>query len=293
MIPFVRLSAAGNDFLLLDGRYGLPRCAAKLARELCPRRTALGADGLLVVDGGTPWEVAHYEPSGERTFCLNGVRAAAAWLVAAGINETGQELVVRAEGQDLEVQVDCSDVVLEVAVAVPRPLDLEQRSVTLPEGLVVHGVFVDVGNPQFVVLLEVGAQLDDPHLMRRGRALRWSHEAFPDGSNVNFVALDDAEHRPEEEWRIRTYERGVEDETLSCGSGVLASACALASVPSLVLASSGGSNLPDQRSLTLRFRTKGGDLQRVTFPDGPASPRVWASGPVQLLAKGELWGRAQ
>lgn len=290
MLSYVRLSAAGNDFLLLDGRLGLPKAPEDLARELCPRRLALGADGLLVVDRGEPWRVRHYEPNGEQTFCLNGVRGAAAWLVAAGHSHTGRELLIQCEDMDMEVHVDCSEMVLEVAVSLPRPLRLEQRSVTLPEGVVVHGVSVDVGNPQFVVLLGDAAQLDDPNLMRRARSLRWNQASFPEGTNVNFVALDDlAQPKAEDEWLIRTYERGVEDETLSCGSGILAAACALASVPSLVLA---GPNGPEtSAAVSLPFRTWGGDLQRVTFPQGAESTRVWASGPVRLLCSGDLWGR--
>ena len=278
MLPFVKLTAAGNDFILVDARDPLPASPAELARRLCPRQVALGADGLLVIDEGP--EVSHYEPDGSRTFCLNGVRAAAAWWVASGQSERGRELSMLCEEELCEVHVDCSQLEFEVSVGVPRPLDLEVRSVTLPQGVMVHGVFVDVGNPQFVVVLETSEQLDDPHLMQRGRAIRWA-TAFPEGTNVAFVAPQGGN-----EWRVRSYERGVEGETLSCGTGVLAAACALVETPSLVLVGGQGAS---RDPLTLRFEVESGETQRVCFPEGPESPQLWATGPVRILARGELW----
>lgn len=278
---FVKLSASGNDFVLIDGRHGLPRPAAELAERFCPRQLSVGADGLLVLEADD--QVAHYEPDGSRTFCLNGVRAAASWLVASGQSEGGRELILRCEDQELEVHVDCSQLEFEVSVALPRPLDVDARSVTLPQGVVVHGIAVDVGNPQFVVLLDHADQLDDPRLMERARALRWA-TAFPDGTNVAFVGS-----RGGSDYRVRSYERGVEDETLSCGTGIVAAACALVEAPALVMASvppgQGGPSEP----LTLRFHTESGDVQRVCFPDGRSSPRVWSTGPVRILYQAELW----
>ncbi|MGE0707442.1 MAG: diaminopimelate epimerase [Planctomycetota bacterium] len=285
MLPFVKLTAAGNDFILVDARDGLPCSPAELARRLCPRQVSLGADGLLVLEppSDAELEVSHYEPDGGRTFCLNGVRAAAAWWVASGQSERGREVVVASEGEELEVHVDASQLELEVSACLPRPLDIEPRSVTLPQGVLVHGTFVDVGNPQFVVVLETTEQLDDPHLMQRARAIRWA-TAFADGTNVAFVAP-----RGGSEWRIRSYERGVEGETLSCGTGVLAAACALVEATSLVMVGSRPA-ASEGDPLTFRFEVESGDTQRVCFPEGPASPRVWATGPVRILARGELWG---
>lgn len=280
MSRFVKLSASGNDFVLVDGRQGLPCPASELAERVCPRQTSIGADGLLVVRDDN--EVSHYEPDGSETFCLNGLRAAAAWIVASGQSEHGRELIMRSADQEAEVHVDCSSLEFEVSVALPRPLDVAIQSVSLPQGVLVHGVFVDVGNPQFVVMLETGEQLDDPHLMQRARALRWS-TAFHEGSNVAFVAPCGGD-----EYRIRSYERGVEGETLSCGTGIVAAACALVEAPSLVLANTpGGPDVTDP--LTLRFHTESGEVQRVCFPDGKGSPRVWSTGPVRILYTGSLW----
>lgn len=282
MTRFVKLTASGNDFVLVDGRKGLPRPAAELAELLCPRQTSVGADGLLVLEEDEL--VSHYEPDGSQTFCLNGLRAAASWLVASGQCESGREMVLRCMDQELEIHVDCSQLEFEVSVAVPRPTEVDMRSVNLPQGVLVHGIAVDVGNPQFVVLLETAEQLDDPHLMQRARALRWS-TSFPEGSNVAFVGP-----RSGSEYRIRSYERGVEGETLSCGTGIVAAACALVEAPSLVMASVPPGCASPSEPLTLRFHTESGDVQRVCFPDGRTSPRVWSTGPVRILYQGELWG---
>jgi diaminopimelate epimerase len=279
VLPFVKLTAAGNDFVLVDAR-DLPVTPAELARRVCPRQVSLGADGLLVLDEGP--RLRHYEPDGSRSFCLNGARAAAAWWVASGQSESGREVSLECEDEVLEIHVDCSQLELEVSARVPRPNQLDARSVSLPQGVLVHGVFVDVGNPQFVVLLETSEQLDDPHLMQRARAIRWA-TAFPDGTNVAFVAP-----LAGNEWRIRSYERGVEGETLSCGTGVLAAACALVHSPTHVLVGAGGSS--ESTPINLRFEVESGETQRVCFPDGAGSPHLWATGPVRVLARGELWG---
>lgn len=281
MSRFVKLSASGNDFVLVDGRKGLPCTPSELAGRVCPRQTSIGADGLLVVQEDNV--IAHYEPDGSQTFCLNGLRAAAAWIVASGQSEHGRELILRSGDQEAEVHVDCSQLEFEVSVALPRPLDVGVKSVSLPQGVLVHGVFVDVGNPQFVVMLETSEQLDDPHLMQRARALRWS-TAFYEGSNVAFVAP-----RGGNEYRIRSYERGVEGETLSCGTGILAAACALVEAPTLVMANEVAGSPDETDPLTLRFHTESGEIQRVCFPDGKDSPRVWSTGPVRILYTGSLW----
>lgn len=280
MSRFVKLSASGNDFVLVDGREGLPCPASELAERVCPRQTSIGADGLIVVE--EDGVVGHYEPDGSQTFCLNGLRAAAAWIVASGQSTHGRELFLTSGDQELEIHVDCSQLEFEVSVALPRPLDVAVRSVSLPQGVLVHGVYVDVGNPQFVVMLETSEQLDDPHLMQRARALRWS-TAFPEGSNVAFVAP-----RGGSEYRIRSYERGVEGETLSCGTGIVAAACALVEAPSHVMAAVQESPAATD-PLTLRFHTESGEVQRVCFPDGRGSPRVWSTGPVRILYTGALW----
>ncbi len=288
MLSFVKLTAAGNDFLLLDGREGLPERPDHLARSLCARRLSLGADGLIVVEttGCLPsLGVTHFEPDGARTFCLNAVRGAAAWLVATGQHPVDDPIVLRTDAGDLDVLPRDG----QVDVALPTPRVLERRSVVLGDDLLVLGCFVDVGNPQFVVVLDSLTELESPLLLDRARAIRWNEEEFPGGTNVNFVVQDG------DAWHIRTYERGVEDETLSCGSGVLAAACALVGCPypevlEPAATTSGRASRPEMPApLELRFRTRSGEDHVVAFPEGSQSLRIWARGPVDIVAGGQLW----
>jgi diaminopimelate epimerase len=289
MLSFAKLTAAGNDFILIDARAGLPEPPEDLARRLCTRRLSVGADGLLIVEttGGLP-EIAitHFEPDGSRTFCLNGARGAASWLVATGQHAAGEPIVLRTDFGDLDMVPD----EFEVEVVLPPPRCVERRSVTLEGGMTVLGCYVDVGNPQFVVVLDSLMDLESPTLMECARAIRWQTDEFPDGTNVCFVAQDG------DVWQLRTYERGVEDETLSCGTGAVAAACALveAPYPEAVLASAShgrphGTGASTPEPMTLVLRTRIGDAQRVTFPHGPGSPRVISRGPVRMTAGGQLW----
>ena len=296
MLSFTKLNVAGNDFVLLDGRTRLRGEPAALARAFCPRRVALGADGLLLVEQlrgpGPGWGIRHYEPDGERTFCLNGVRAGAAWLASAGLAQADEELLVCTDRGDLPVRAvpEPNDrTAFRVEVSLPAPERVESMCLELADGLCVLGTFVDVGNPQFVVVLDDVAALEDPHLMIRARSIR-HHRAFAAGTNVCFVAVDG------DGWRVRTFERGVEDETLSCGTGTVAAAAALTNDAAPLLApvaASGAFPLfePPARGAarSFTFRPRGGGEQRVVLPDGSSSARVRSVGPVRLVGWGELW----
>src|SRR5690606_5263147 len=105
----------------------------ELARELCPRRLAVGADGLLVVapTGEAGYELSHYEPDGNRTFCLNGCRAAAAWLVGSGVAPADAKLRLRSEGVELVARAQGASDRWDVAALVPSPERLEPCQVAL------------------------------------------------------------------------------------------------------------------------------------------------------------------
>lgn len=243
-LPFAKLDASGNDFVLVDGRGGLPADAADLARDLCRRRRSVGADGLVVVEAG--WAVAHFEPDGARTFCLNALRGVLAWAAEAGIRADR----LRSDAGTHDARAAGAD---RFAVSLPAPRATRRVAI---DGL--EATFVDVGNPQLVVELPALADLEAPDLMDRGRALRWRTDLFPGGTNVDFAVRDGAG------LRVRTFERGVEDETLSCGSGIVASAWALAG-PGRV-----------------EVLTRGGEVQAVTIePD-----RVWSEGAARVVARG-------
>jgi diaminopimelate epimerase len=262
--PFVKLSACGNDFVLVEASRRT-RDPKALARRLCQRRRSLGADGLLVVSPVDPgWAVLHYEPDGERTFCLNALRAVAVWAVEQGSWEAG----------DLRLETDVGRVDVRPGdpphVPLPPPRKQQALSVSLG-GETVEGWWLDVGNPQ-LVLPRSRSQLGDPQLMDHARALRWRLDLFPAGTNVTFVAPSD------QGFEVRTFERGVEDETLACGTGVVAAACAMASAGEW----SGVGPTP--------FMTRSGEPQHVELERDDAGDllRVWTAAPAEIVAWGEL-----
>jgi diaminopimelate epimerase len=238
MIPheFFKMSAAGNDFILFDNRaLQLPADRFKpLARHACTRALSVGADGVILLEASVKADVRarFLNPDGEPTFCGNGARCAArlaylqGWAPARMVVETDRGLH-RAE-------VSGSTVTFEM----PDPHGFERIEVTAL-GRSWRGAFVDTGVPHFVA---IEAGLPTGPIDAAGAALR-SHPRFgPAGANVNFVAP-----RAEGGFAIRTFERGVEAETLACGTGAVAAALAIAAEghirPPIVLRTRSGADV--------------------------------------------------
>lgn len=234
MTRFFKVSGSGNDFLALAEPSETP--TADQIRSWCHRGVSLGADGLFVIrrEKGQPnaVEMDYYNSDGRPAdLCLNGTRCAAQLAFHLGWIE--REGAVRtAAGRVAARRLDPFRIAVEVpAPAAPRGMDLE-----LP-GALYTGWHVLVGVPHFV--LPWPEELSEVPVRELGRALRFHPGLGAPGANVNFVRFP-AQDRLE----IRTYERGVEDETLSCGTGVLAGAAVAAatgdgSFPLTVLTQSG------------------------------------------------------
>lgn len=214
-LEFWKMNGAGNDFVVIDNRdrrYGLDGGA--IAR-LCDRHRGVGADGLLAVEPaeqGADFRMRYYNADGgEAEMCGNGARCFARFanfLSGGSLEEVRFETpagVIGATFQDDRVQLKMSD-----------PVDLKSGLTLDVSGTqqVVH--FLNTGVPHAVVMV---SDLDDVPVREWGAALRY-HEAFtPKGTNANFVRIAGPSALA-----IRTYERGVEDETLACGTGMVASA---------------------------------------------------------------------
>ena len=219
-IVIFKMSGSGNDFVFVDGR-GTPAglWSAEQIRRVCARRTGVGADGLVVLEPGShPGAVRFhfFNRDGSRgAMCGNGALCAtrlAAWLELAPptgmvLETDAGEVRSRCLGGDGELaQIGLPDAAVPVAPDIE--LEAGERSV--------H--YTKVGVDHLVVLLD---DLQRPGLMERGRALR-SHPALgPAGANVNFAA------RGPGGWAMRTFERGVEAETMACGTGAVATAAVL------------------------------------------------------------------
>lgn len=213
-IRFAKLSATGNDFVLFDNRDPmLHGNLVDLVRRVCERRKGVGADGVLVLENS---ERAHlllryFNADGRQSeMCGNGARAAAYYAVRAGLAPARVRLEI--SGQELTAIVDGNRVSLVLA----PPKDLRtDLNLDLETGLE-EGGYIDTGVPHYVLFVEDVGGVDVFHLGQKYR----HHPAFqPRGTNVDFVEVVGPHNL-----RVRTYERGVEAETLACGTGVTASA---------------------------------------------------------------------
>lgn len=249
---FWKMSGAGNDFVLVEGPV---RRAAALARRLCDRRRGVGADGLLIVEKGP--RLRYLNSDGSEAFCGNGSRCAAVWAAERGWT-TGREFSFLTSEGELRARLAGSG---RGAVAMPPPRMLREPFSVSAAGrrwLVSHW---DTGVPHAVARVP---RVDAVDVAAAGRALR-SHRAFGKaGANVDFVEVSGRG------LRLRTYERGVEDETLACGTGVVAAAAAAQAF--------GWARLP------VAVVARGGDTLRVFRENS----RTWLEGPAQIVFTGEI-----
>jgi diaminopimelate epimerase len=212
---FVKMAGGGNDFLLFeaDGR-SLSDADRRRIALLCRRGLSVGADGALFLSGGDEGRV-HLDyfnaDGGLASFCANGTRCAARYAVTRRLAADGAP-VIETGWAVIPARVAGELVTLDLPpVAMPdNPLPI------FGDGLPATGIPLQVGVPHLVVFVD--GDLEELNVKKLGPPLR-SHSALPDGANVNFVKVTSPHSIA-----VRTYERGVEAETLACGSGVVASA---------------------------------------------------------------------
>jgi len=251
-LRFSKMAGGGNDFVIIDNRAGRVGDAVDLTRKICTAHLSVGADGLILVEPSThaDFRIRYYNNDGSLgEFCANGTRCAARFAVLNGIAPHKMTIETDAGLVGAEVR----EGVVTLALAPPssfraeRPLRVDDK--------VIRGSSIIIGVPHYVVFAD--ADLWSLDIVPLGRATRDHPELKADGgANVNFVSVRD-EHTIE----VRTYERGVEAETLSCGSGVVASVatCALfgkVSSPVSVLTRSG-------IALQVSFTRDGNDIRDV------------------------------
>ncbi len=260
-LAFDKMSGAGNDFVVLHDK-GKRVDWPKLAAKLCPKRTAIGADGLLVLKPGDRPVMRYYNADGSRAFCGNGSRCAALWFYDRGY---GRKLTIQSDEGPLLAEIVAQE---RVRLRMPPPKDLKLALKLSVDGktYLVHSV--NTGVPHAVVPVK---NLDTFPVFEVGRALR-RHKAFkPAGTNVNFVDLAPGL------LRLRTYERGVEDETLACGTGAAATA--------IVAEALGRAKAP------VRLKVASGDILTIDFDTVerrtlPAD--LWLEGPAKFTFRGEI-----
>jgi diaminopimelate epimerase len=257
MLRFIKMNGAGNDFVMVDNRAGNVRLSPEQIARICDRHRGVGADGILLLekaDNGADFRMRYFNrDGGEAEMCGNGARCFARFAnkVAGGREKISFETPAGVIGAEL-----CDGL---VTLQMSEPKDLRLGMELDVDGKKEYLHFINSGVPHAVVPV---ARVDDVDVRARGAAIR-RHEMFsPKGANVNFM-----EKRGPKKVALRTYERGVEDETLACGTGVVASALIFAATekvdgPIGVIVRSGS-------ELSVNFQRAGDQFRDVTLT-GPA-----------------------
>ena len=263
LLKFSKMDGAGNDFVVVDCSESAYVFTADSIRKICDRRRGIGADGLILlsrsrIPGCAQVVMEFFNCDGSRAeLCGNGLRCAA--LFAHEHRLTREPSITFATGGgELAAEVIGRDM---VRIELPVTEDFEVHEHTAG-----YTVFKGaVGVPHAVVRMD---GLERADILRPGRELRY-HEAFaPAGVNVDFLEFG---HDFSEPVLIRTYERGVEDETLACGTGIASSARVLAKF--------------FHAPADLTFRTRSGDLVKTHLPEGDAG-RIILTGPAVEVYRG-------
>lgn len=265
-IEFVKMNGAGNDFILVDNRAQDLTLTRERVRRLCDRHFGVGADGLMTLEPakteGSDWAWGFFNSDGsDAEMCGNGARCFAQFVadITGSRGEISWDTLagrIRAQPRGAAQRIQLTDPEgLETGIALSTAFGAREVG------------FVNTGVPHAVVFVE---DADEAVIQQEGRAIRF-HERFqPAGTNVNFVQVSG-----ERQLRVRTYERGVEGETLACGTGVTASA--------LVAAARAQWDSP------VSVVVKSGDTLQVEFDrQGPGFANIFLTGPATTVFRGTI-----
>ena len=270
VIHFYKISAAGNDFVLVDNRRKLlPRNVSPLAQKWCHRKFSVGADGLIVLEESKKahFKMRFYNADGSlAAMCGNGGRSLARFAHLLGAAPKNMTFETDAG----LVQADILGKTVRLRLYEPKgakldfPLRVEKKEF--------DASFIDTGVPHTVIFVN---DIEKADVATIGQMVRYHRQFAPAGTNVNFVQKKDAHTIS-----VRTYERGVEEETLACGTGVTASA---------IISGLKGLVTPPVHCIT-----RGGDTLKVSYTINEAgdfvSPvsNVYLEGPAEVSFKGEI-----
>ncbi|MCI0747693.1 MAG: diaminopimelate epimerase [Verrucomicrobia subdivision 3 bacterium] len=267
IVEFTKMNGAGNDFVLIDNRHGAIHLTRDQVVRLCHRQRGIGADGLFLLTanktGRAQWSWEFYNSDGSTAdMCGNGARCFARFIQeTAGVSgptttfETGAG-VITAEFHGERVTVNLTQ---------PSDLRLSQKVITREGPLTVHSL--NTGVPHVVIFVP---DADKAMVQQLGAEIRYHPQFAPRGTNVNFVQVLERNFI-----RVRTYERGVEGETLACGTGVTASA--------LIASRVHGFTSP------VKVQVQGGDLLEVSFKEHAGSfSDVRLTGPADFVFQGRI-----
>lgn len=262
-MQFYKYQGTGNDFVMLDNRAATLSLDTLAIARLCDRRFGIGADGLILLSPseGADFRMVYFNADGnESTMCGNGGRCLAAFASHLGVVPQNGSFYVFDAIDGLHEAIVGPE---KVSLRMTRPHGLRQISDS--------DWWLHTGSPHYVVFSD--APIAEIDVFHRGREIRYSAPfAADNGTNANFVNILGASRLA-----VRTYERGVEDETLSCGTGV--TACAYTYLHTH----------PDQRERgVVEISTPGGTLWVRVAHFGTETEEVWLEGPAKQVFVGEI-----
>jgi diaminopimelate epimerase len=253
-IHFYKYQATGNDFVLIDNRLSELSFTTEQIKKICDRRFGIGADGLMLIEKhpALDFNLVYYNSDGSQSLCGNGSRAAVVMAAQLGLLNT-------------QTKFNAYDGTHEAELLNNNIVRLAMNNVT---GTKKSGddYFINTGSPHHIKIVP---DLENYPVFEEGREIRYSETYAPAGTNINFIQLLE-----NNTIFVRTYERGVEDETYSCGTGVTAAALA---------ASFHGYSSP------VKVKVLGGELA-VEFKSGQAGAfqDIFLIGPAKMVFEGTL-----
>lgn len=263
---FWKISGSGNDFILMDNRDGkiVKKDIGRLVERICRRRKSVGADGLILVNESGQYDFAWQyfnADGGEVEMCGNGVRCAARFACLNNI--AGKKMIFETKAGPVSAEV--SGRIVKVLMPDPSDLKMDIDLPLIPGRL--GADYINTGVPHVVVRVE---DLKDYPVVEQGRDIRYNPLFAPEGTNADFIRITGPDLI-----EMRTYERGVEDETLACGTGAIAS---------VLTASARG-----MVSSPTKVRTSGGDDLQIYYQKlGSCFNRVWLEGGTSIIYRAQL-----
>lgn len=258
-LTFYKYQGTGNDFVMVDNRnLALARNNTELYKHLCDRRFGIGADGFIMVQNkeGYDFEMVYFNSDGnESSMCGNGGRCITMFAKQLGIIQNNAKFL--AIDGDHDAVIDENNWV-----------SLKMKNVNQVE-TIEEDFYLDTGSPHYVRF--INSNVNNCLLVETAQGIRYNDRFAAKGTNVNIVQAKD------NVLNVRTYERGVEDETLSCGTGVTAVALAAYA------------HQPAAKNIVQAISTPGGKLQ-ITFDKTAANTyeNIWLQGPAQYVFEGKI-----
>lgn len=258
-IPFYKFHGAGNDFIIIDNSENIFPVDPVRIEAICHRRFGVGADGLILLEKaeGFDFRMRYFNSDGcESTMCGNGGRCVVAF--ADFLSLIGPDcLFITADGVHKGDIISRQNNAWQVRISMANVSEVRKMG---------DDFIINTGSPHFVRFVHSVSSVD---VVPEGRKIRYSDTFSREGINVDFAEVR------ENELLVRTYERGVEDETLSCGTGVTATSLAYAAVAGL-------------ESGPVKIITRGGSLTVNFMKDDNGFSSIYLEGPAMLVFSGEM-----